>query len=83
MVCYLNDQYFSVYGLLKGFYQSAVPTKFLNLIHNEKCFGTNLIIGLHCISVRDNLMHTKGGSLYIFPAEYCLLYIFSELRGED
>jgi hypothetical protein len=27
MVCYLNDQYFNVYGLLKGFFQPAVPTE--------------------------------------------------------
>lgn len=65
MICYLHNQYFNSYGLLKGFFPSAVLTKFLNLIRNGKYFGTKPIIRIHCIDARDKAQgHTVKGLLY-------------------
>lgn len=52
-------------GFLKVSFTSALLTKFLNLIHNGKYFGTKPIIHIHCIDVGDKAQgHTGKGLLY-------------------
>lgn len=82
-VCYLKDQYFNVYGLLKGFFQSAVATKFLNLIHPKICFGAKPIISMPCVGAGDNLMCHEGGFLMHLSSRiwFAVYFLWTERWG--